>query len=277
MKFRINKSLEKKLLGIMFLSLILGIAAQFMAEEESPVQENRLIQKEPGEGSVTASLSYQRDGGNPEEYEVQVPERVLTREEWEILSREAETELLTKFLGENESVDHVSGKVTLCEKLQNGLFSVEWNFTPDQCIDPEGKLLEENFSDGDIIEAQAVIRYRDYELCYSFPFLAYHEPLTEEQVFQEELSDYMEQQDLTTGSIALPTEVAGQQLSWKLQKEHTIWIFLLLGVVAAAAVLYGEYAGIQKQRERESREMLRDYPEIVSELSLFLSAGMSVN
>ena len=199
-----------------------------------------------------------------------------TREEWAVRVRAAEEEVIDLFLGDNPGTDHVSGKVNLCEKLQDGLFTVEWSFVPDQCIDTQGNLLEENFLDGDVIMATATIRYQEYEVCYEFPFQVFRQPLTEEQSFEEAVSDYMQRQDLTKGVLVLPSELAGQKISWKSQKEPRILMFLLLGLVASSAILYGEYAKKRKLKEQARQEMTRDYPEIVSQLSLFLSAGMSL-
>lgn len=271
-----ERHLWKKLIGIMAVALILGVMAQYMAADESAFQGNQLVQKEPGEGSVTASLSYQKDGEDPRDYEMQVPERVLNREEWEVRARAAQEEVIDLFLGDNPGTDHVSGKVNLCEKLQDGLFTVEWSFTPDLCIDPQGNLMEENFIDGDVVMATAIIRYQEYEVCYEFPFQVFRQPLTEEQIFENAVSDYMQRQDLTTGTLALPSELSGQKITWKSKKEPRILMFLLLGLVASAAILYGEYAKKRKLREQARQEMARDYPEIVSQLSLFLSAGMSL-
>ncbi|MGN0342206.1 MAG: type II secretion system F family protein [Roseburia sp.] len=277
MIYKMEKSLKKKLLGIMCVSVILGAAAQFVAESEAVFQNNRLIQTEPGEGSVTAELSYQREGGEPEDCEIQVPERVLTQEEWETRVQAAEEEVVVTFLGENTGTDHVCGNVNLCEKLQDGLFTVEWTFTPDGCIDPSGNLVEENYSDGDVILARAEIRYQDREVCYEFPFLVYKQPLTEEETFTEAVAEYIRQQDLTTGTIELPSELGGEEILWGQKKEYQWALLLLLGLVASVTVVYGERTKKQKLWEQKRREMVRDYPEIVSQLSLFLAAGMSLD
>ncbi|MBR1391575.1 MAG: type II secretion system F family protein [Lachnospiraceae bacterium] len=275
MKYKWNVS-GKKIAGIMAIALVLGIAAQYMEQKESILQKNHLIQSEPGEGSVQANLSYREEDGQKENYVIEVPERQLSESEWKEQLAAAEKELEKLFLGENEDLQHISGRVNLCQSLNNGLFSVQWELNPDDCIDPEGQLLEEALEDGQLIMATATIRYQNYEAVYEFPFVVYKQPLTEEAAFDQAVRAYLENQDMTKGEIELPTSVGGKRLIWFSQKSHIWAVFLLLGAFAAAAVPAGQYAEEEKRKRKQQRELVSDYPEIVSQLSLLLTSGMSL-
>lgn len=275
LKYRWNAS-GKKIAGIMAIALVLGIAAQYMEQKESVLQKNHLIQSQPGEGSVQAKLGYREDGGQKENYILEVPERQLSQSEWKEQLAAAEKEMEELFPGKNKDLQHISGSVNLCQSLNNGLFSVQWDLNPDDCIDPEGRILEEVIEDGQMLMAAATIRYQNYEAVYEFPFVVYKQPLTEEAAFDQAMQTYLENQDMTKGEIELPASIGGKQLTWFSQKSHTWAVFLLLGAFAAAAVPAGQYAEEEKRKRKQQRELAGDYPEIVSQLSLLLTSGMSL-
>ena len=50
---------------------------------------------------------------------------------------------------------------------------------------------------------------------------------------------------------------------------------IILGIVCVAAVAYGEKKDAKKEKEQLLEEMNRDYPLIVSQLSILMGAGMS--
>lgn len=96
-------------------------------------------------------------------------ERTLTAEEWKELLPEAEKEAEEVFRN-GQQADHVSGQVVLCERVKNGLISVEWKLEPDIWIDLQGNIEEENLLPGQVVMLPQF--YRMEKIRQSIPFLS---------------------------------------------------------------------------------------------------------
>ena len=57
--------------------------------------------------------------------------------------------------------------------------------------------------------------------------------------------------------------------------EHP-WLFLILGILAGAAFLFLPYQEKKERRKRRQRRLTETYPELVTRLSLYMTAGLSL-
>ena len=162
---------QKKKLAILVLlaAVLLGIAAEWMQKQESHFKENCLIRNEPGEGDYQESLNYiEEDSGEKGQIVLNLQERTLTAAEWKEILPEAEKEAEEVFRN-GQQADHVSGQVVLCERVKNGLISVEWKLEPDIWIDLQGNIEEENLLPGQVVNATAILSNGKNQAEYSFP------------------------------------------------------------------------------------------------------------
>lgn len=269
----------KRAAAIIILSVVIGFAAEYLQKQESVLHDGSINRNAPGEGDTIAVLEYQEEGAaDRSQMELTISEQELTQQEWEAALVAGEQELDTLFLAENESISHIETKVNLCERVQNGLFSVTWQFSPDTLIDTQGNILEDYLEEeGQVVEVSATLTYHDYEACYTFPIAVYHHKKTAKEQTQEDILAYMNGQNPTDGQVILPERVNDRQISWSQPETYTAGSIILLGLAAAAGIIVGErYENNKRQKER-NKKLLRDYPEIVSQLGLLLEAGMSLN
>lgn len=162
---------QKKKLAILVLlaAVLLGIAAEWMQKQESHFKENRLIRNEPGEGDYQESLNYiEEDSGEKGQIVLNLQERTLTAAEWKEILPEAEKEAEEVFRN-GQQADHVSGQVVLCERVKNGLISVEWKLEPDIWIDLQGNIEEENLFPGQVVNATAILSNGKIRQSIPFP------------------------------------------------------------------------------------------------------------
>lgn len=68
-----------------------------------------------------------------------------------------------------QQADHVSGQVVLCERVKNGLISVEWKLEPDIWIDLQGNIEEENLLPGQVVNATAILSNGKIRQSIPFP------------------------------------------------------------------------------------------------------------
>ncbi|MDE7062248.1 MAG: type II secretion system F family protein [Lachnospiraceae bacterium] len=270
---------RKRVVSIVLVFFLMGAAAVYVEKSEGALQGNELTRGEPGSGLQEETLYYELEQeGEQYALELQIPARKLSGEEWDELLSQASEEAELSFLGENTSADHVSGKVELCETLQHGLVQVTWMITPDNLIDMEGHIQEEQLmgEGGTVAMVTAELSCGDYRADYEFPICIYPEEKSREGWLAQQIYDYIRQQEEFLPVIELPEELDGQKVSWKYPRTYTLWIFAGLGVVAAVCMSLTEKERQRRDYKQRNKRLLMDYPDIVSRLGLLLEAGMSL-
>lgn len=271
---------RRRILSILVLFLLMGGAAVYVERSEGTLQGNELLRGEPGSGLREETLYYeleQDDGLHA--FELQVPSRKLSGKEWEELLPAASREAELSFLGENDTADHVSGKVELCETLQGGLVRVTWKITPEDLIDPEGTIQEERLADegGTMAMVTAELSCGDFRVDYEFPVCLYPEEKSWEEKLAQQINEHIRQQEESLPTIELPEEINGQKIHWQYPRTYTLWIFAGLGTAAAVCMALTEKEKQRRQYRQRKKRLLMDYPDIVSRLGLLLEAGMPLS
>lgn len=271
------KQTGKKIVAVLVLALLIGWMVEKCEEKPGRIVNNEILRNEPGMGEGVKELVYQIEGEKTS-YPIQLSykERKWNYSEWCQQLEEARKEVETLFLAENTNAEHVSGKVNLCETVADGMIKVSWAFEPEDWVDVQGNIIEENLKDGELVMVSATLSYEQYESVYEFPIRLYQKPKSKEQMRELEIQAYADAQDETGVSIRLPDTLQGKKIRWETKKSHTMAAFFLLGIVLSVGILLGEkYETIRKKRSR-NKELAMDYPEIVSQLGLLLEAGMSL-
>jgi hypothetical protein len=76
--------------------------------------------------------------------------------------------------------------------------------------------------------------------------------------------------------IALPADMEGESVSYMIKEERFEWVFLIGTFIAGLAVFFGRDSDLRKLDKNKQNQMLIDYPEIISKLTILMGAGMSV-
>lgn len=267
----------KKAAAVIGAAFLIGVLVYFGEGSRTKSYVNRLERNEPGMGDGIQELFYSIEGEKERyPFQLDVEERIWTKEEWEQHVDAAEAELEKTFLADNESAEHVCGRVNLCEYTQDGIIEVEWSFTPDNKIDFEGNVIEEKLIEGEAVMVSAGLTCGEYKAVYEFPIKLYTREKSEEEKRVSDILQYTKEQDKTKRQVVLPDTANGERIIWYPKKSHTVLNFLLLGAAAAGGILWGERYEKEKRRKLRDKELLLDYPEIVSRLGLLLMAGMSL-
>lgn len=239
-------------------------------------KENRLIRNEPGEGDYQESLNYiEEDSGEKGQIVLNLQERTLTAAEWKEILPEAEKEAEEVFRN-GQQADHVSGQVVLCERVKNGLISVEWKLEPDIWIDLQGNIEEENLFPGQVVNATAILSNGKNQAEHSFPICLYPSENQNETNLGKKIEQYLYNQNAEEKEVELPQNMDGVALRWEEETEKPLVIFLFLGIFAAVVILWSGKKEQQDAKKRWEEELVKDYPEMVSRLGLLLEAGMSL-
>ncbi|MCQ2522360.1 MAG: hypothetical protein MJ105_08275 [Lachnospiraceae bacterium] len=211
--------------------------------------------------------------------EIEVPERIYTERELMRILPAFYEQLEEELLAENETADGIVHPLHFVEELEEFPFSIAWKSSDYKVIDRDGNIGEEVSEEGTLIEITATCTYRDFEEIYTIPLMVYPEDLSVLDLMKRRIYHLIAGKQEETESLedlALPEEIDGIKIVWKEEKTHDVIMLFVLMVVAMLAILFVKTKEPDKDLARRGEEMMEDYPEIVSKLTLLIGAGLTV-
>ncbi len=262
-----------------FLGLIICISE---SKDQRLIQDGKLLRNEAGDGSESQKLQLNADGILKNyDYMLEVEAQRLQGEALDQLFANAAKEAEEQFIGENLSLDCIDHAVLLPKNLQNGQIRARWRFDPENIIDTEGELwVEETCEEGILVMVSLTMTYFEEVREHSFGCFVYPKKLSQSERLLADLQSYFEEeQELSKNQhfLRLPLRIGNVRLHWSQKIENTYQFILTLGIVAAVVVYLQE--GVKEQRKEQERkeQLLRQYPDMVSKMSLLLGAGMTLS
>lgn len=262
------------LFGGSFLLAVGGIAKMTVSEPEI----TRLKRPEYGQGSIQEELALEWEEENgrkgEEEMFVEIGEQSLSGKEVKNIFHQVKEELGETVLGENLSADMVKYPLHLPEKLDGFPVSIDWISSDPDVVDWEGNLGKEISEEGELVCLTASMELGEEEDSY-FQYVRVYPPETS---FQDEVQSFLkEENEKKEGSwMELPEQLRGRKLSWKKNREDLGTGTALLIFICPFLLLLRDKQAAQDRKKLERQQMIQDYPEILSKLTLLLSAGVNL-
>lgn len=275
---------RQKTYGIYFLILtisgVFGVLVCLNDVGSDLSQPDRIQRPEPGSGAQEEDyvLSVE-DLSISEPYRVTVENRHLTKRELEELFTQAEAELERTFLGENETLDHITKNVVLADSVMDGLVGVSWSFNDYQTVNLLGELQEEALSEnGSLVQVTATLEYEGIQVEHRFSMRVCAPEKSMQERFFELLEQELKTQNAGTETFfVLPENVEGHVIRWTKQPQRKQYAVLMLGLCAMAGVAIGRKEDARKEKENRDAKLLAEYPQMLSQMALLLGAGMTVS
>lgn len=275
---------KRKEYGIYFLILmisgVLGVLVCLSDMESEAAQTDGIERPTPGSGALEEDyvLSVE-DLSISEPYQVIVENRHLTKRELEELFTQAAQELERTFLGENESLDHITHDVVPTDSVLDGRVDVSWSFDDYQAVNLAGELQQDTLSeDGSLVQVTATLEYESVQVEQRFSMMVYPPEKTVQEQFFELLEQELKARNAGTDTVLrLPEKVAGHTIIWEKQPQKKQYEILLIGLCAMAGIAIGRREDIRKARETRDAKLLAEYPQMLSQMALLLGAGMTVS
>ena len=211
--------------------------------------------------------------------EIPVSKRVYSKEEVKEAMKKGMDEILKILPGENTSLQNITTDLNPVSELSDLGLSVKWDFGDSDIIDIQGKVDNENLSESVDIDIGVTLSYESYEESYVIPARIMPKPLTADESLIKRFKDYISVADKKSAGESgfyLPESFEGKKLVYHLEDGmnfHLIWI---MGIIVAILLYLREKNNDRQKLEKKKRELLKDYPDIVSKLIVFIGAGLSV-
>lgn len=262
-----------------FLASVFGISSQC----DSSLIDGKYIERNPfGLGSKEAALQAQIETGETkeeQEFLITVEERKFEAEMVEKMSDKVKEILPEVILGENSSLEEVRKDLYLPKQIQDYPFHIAWESDDYSLVYCDGSVINEDVEEGRVVNLTAILSYEDFSEEYVFPIHIFPPWKTEAESIQEKIYGAIEQAQKTSrkkGQLTLPDKVDEMQIKWSERKEDSSRYLFLLAGIASIAVYLLQDKDLQERVEARNRQMLLDYPGIITKLVLYMGAGMTM-
>lgn len=262
--------------------IILGtiVAACIVGISEKSTVTNQMERRNPGDGDYQEEWELDIEGlVEGYSYQVLVPEQKLTKQQEQDYLQAALQEIEMNFPGENKNFNEIREMVQIEESYQNGLVRAEWGFDNYEIISFEGDIVAEEISEeGELVTASVELQCGTSKILQEFSFRVYPKQLTPQEEVANLIQRYFHQQESEAGQeyVTLPEKAGDYKLSWKKKSTHTPIKILFFGGIVAGLLPLVERSRRQEAVKRREQKLALEYSDLVSKLSILLSAGMTM-
>ena len=259
--------------------ILFFIAKNFTKNTDSLINNNFV--KREGYSAYNKSYEVYVDGLLDKEVLLELPlshRRYSDEEIGEVFEKCVQI-LETTILGKNPSLQEVSEDLNLPNSIKEYGISVTWISDNPKLVDALGRVNNENLKEAEDTVLKVFLTDREREAQYLINIRVIPKSYTKEELiikkFMSELAS-VDKENISKEGYTLPSSFEGRKLSYRQETNKDIHIIWIMGIVIAILLYAKELVAVKDRREYRVREMLLDYPEIVSKLMVFIGAGLSI-
>lgn len=258
-------------------TLLLSLIAVWMdrADEKGLVIERNGYGEEAGQ----YDLVYKGEGGKIETFDVEVASVQYSPEEREQAFQESFSYLESHMLGDNPSMLEIREKLELKKTVPRDGITVSWSSDNYELIDSKGNVHNEEISDKQEVCLELKLQYEDYEECRSYELWVVPRLYTEEEQQLRSVQNVVEErleEDPYEQEVVIPNRVTGGQIQAAGYRMPVCVILLIVGGGVCGLLWIRPKEVIGKQVKRRKQTLLREYPNLVNQLLLYIGAGTTI-
>lgn len=261
-------------MGVVLIGAVISVLYALFLKQ--PEYINEIIR--PSYGEPPSEMAVEING---EQTDIQLQPVMYSYEEVENNFVSAYVYILDAIKGENESLEHVTDNLNLIDYIDCYSMYVSWYCDKPEIVAMNGTVNNRYFDEGmsEAVVLTATLSYSDYSCIYDIDITVEAQKLTKDQVIirkAESAINRVNKNELTKSVIELPSMIDGEIITYKTRPDNYEWVFILCGVAAGVAVYFGRDGERKAAEAEKKKQMMSDYPEIVSKLTILTGAGMSV-
>lgn len=281
-------------LMILFAGVALTICLAISELMNNAVIDGKYISRNSyGDGDLSLHLEAKIGEEQREDMEMSVAEQKYSDKQLDEYADKLFSQMEGIILGDNKSVDCITKDMKLVSYIDGYPFHIKYSLDNTDYMDTNGKLLDapeeegieavekwnEGLKQGVLATITVNLEYEQYKKSIDIPVLIQEKEKTKQEKVKEHLNLLIKRIDLetrTTSQLELPQEIDGEVIIWKEKKGATIPIcagFILLTILILYLSKDKDLHDVVVKRESQ---MLLDYPELVSKITLLTGAGLTV-
>lgn len=214
---------------------------------------------------------------------VEVSERQYSAKEVQELFSRIIRKMDRLILAGNETLDHVDEDLDLVTDIPGEPVKVSWELDRYDVMDIQGKLKEQNISEkGVLVKLNAVLTYTANEkeqASYQCVACVYPKKLSGEESTKKDVEEAIKKADTATKEkkkLILPEMLDTNELRYYQPFNERGPVITVMGMMIGILLYALQKQNIRKAEEERKKQMIEDYPEVISKLTLYLGAGMTV-
>lgn len=267
---------------ILFIGSILAILSMATQKNQNTIIQDRFIERGTymeGRKSQEIKVAVEKELQD-QEIDIKIDEQQLTQEEVFDLFKQVKEQVDKKFLKKNKSCMEVRSNLYLPTELDHFPIQIEWDTDNFKIVGNDGEVNNEDLDEnGSMVTLTATLTYKTYSESYDIkvkvlpPILSDSEKLIKSILEKVQAAN---QNSITEHYLELPLSIDGKKIKWSENKGNSTGIILVFGLIGAFVIYYGKDKDLESKVKKRDQQLLSDYPNIVSKLTLLLGAGMTV-
>lgn len=283
----VYENFQIKRMALVFAVLLIGVVSAVILSLCSRVEGRltegaRLVRNEWGAGDYRVRLRAEAEEWS-RDISFLVKERELSEKEKNKLLAELSEILPDLIKGDNPELSAVTKDLDLMTSVEGYPFRLAWSSKNDKRISRNGKVNRDGLDEaGEWVRLSVKVSYKKEDVNYFYDVFLLPAELGEEERFFGKLEEELKIVDTEQKSekeLVLPKHLQGKEVSWE-EKDGTdgqaVWMLLLLTLFCGIALCKGMENDLERSCKKRNKQLLLDYPEFVSKLRLYLSAGLTV-
>lgn len=277
------KEALKKFIIILVTSFLIAVLFLVSNKEEHILQNGNILYRpsyNENEKEVTIKAGVESIE-NAKNVTLQIEPEKYTLEEFETVVIENIPSLEKEILDINLSAEEITDNLKLPTLLMDTPIKIRWESEAEEIVKTDGTVNRKYVSgNGSTVGLSAIFTYEDYKMVHTICLFVKPEKLSDQEILHNKLLEKMKdifESSQTNEKIELPKEIEGKKVFYEEEianKTGIIFIFFIMGVLIWFILLKD---GLEKQEKKREQQLIRDYPELISQFTLLLSAGMTIS
>lgn len=271
------KTKKKEMLILLFLAIcLLGISGYLEIQSMKP-KENKLRRNDYGGGKKEVSLEVKINEEQWSPFVIDLEEKEYSNEEIAHMYQELIEELPSIIKLENIDLQEITSDLNLVAMVDEYPFHISWNSSKPEIVDVDGSVYFENVTQEEEVRLFVFLQYGAWEKeeVISITVLPKNK---EDNLFY--LSKSLKEKESATReeeTLELPDTYKEDTLQWRYPSSNSTVVLGILFLLILPFIYYQKDAEIHQRILQRREELLDSYPEFISQLILYMEAGMSVS
>lgn len=251
------------------------------SNKEFLVNNSYILREEQGGGEKTVLLTVKRENGEKTNTEIKVRESRYKDDELEALYEDMLQAVIKTALGENDSWDNIHKDLYFMQQMEGYPFLLSWESGDYRYVTNSGKIakwqeVKDLTQPSKLVALTLRVEYYDFvreHIFYANICSASVETFDEKTA---NLLKQAEEENPYHNRVILPGVIEGEKVVWTERTEHVSRNIFLCTLAGAFAVWILHDKELQKKAALRKEQIAGEYPAVISKLSLYLGAGMSL-
>jgi len=274
----IDVKVRRKAIMVMIIGGFIALAVGFWEYRVSRQPITSLERGGYSENEYQEILVAKDEQGEKYDITIPIPEQIYNEAETAEMFEKVKEQLDVDILGDNQSFEKIESDMHLPIQIAEWPVRIAWISNRPAILDWTGKIGEQVDANGEVVRLNAQITYQGESIERSWELVVFPQVLSGNEEQRKNLIDAVtsENADRSNKVFLLPSEVAGQRVTWFALNESRSMTIIVMTIVLVAVILLGSKQEELKKQQKRQMQMQIDYPEILSKLILLMNAGMSM-